>query len=144
MNTGALRVDAGKAWNTYLNGKSGPPAKEKELAPLGKLFERAVYGVQDRKHPDKIGFSRDREFPLLQVNDAQTWHVMNLIELRNQFEHFGPTGWIIELSGIPEKIEACVNIIEQIEHDGWAFRHLETSDRARLVACLKKLRDSIA
>jgi len=50
-------------------------------------------------------------------------------EIRNQFAHFEPLGWSIEVSGIPKIAKLVARIIRDILEIGWAFRH---QDRAQL------------
>ena len=44
------------------------------------------------------------------------WAVNKLNELRNEFVHFVPKGWSLELIGLPE---ICLNCLEIIEFLGW-------------------------
>ena len=44
------------------------------------------------------------------------WAVKKLNELRNEFVHFVPKGWSLELLGLPE---ICLNCLEIIEFLGW-------------------------
>lgn len=43
--------------------------------------------------------------------------------VRNQFIHFEPMGWSLELSGIPGIAALSARIIGDIADAGWAFRH---------------------
>lgn len=56
------------------------------------------------------------------------WLIRFHNDFRNQFTHFEPMGWSIEVSGIPEIAQLVARIIGDILRTGWAFRHL---DRAR-------------
>jgi len=53
-------------------------------------------------------------------------------DLRNQFVHFAPTGWSIEVSGVPELLKLVARIIEDIYDIGWAFRHQDAARRQEL------------
>jgi hypothetical protein len=44
-------------------------------------------------------------------------------EIRNQFVHFEPQGWLIEVSGMPQLAGLVSRIISDISDAGWAFRH---------------------
>lgn len=59
-------------------------------------------------------------------------------EIRNQFVHFEPKGWAIELSGMPQLAALVARIIDQIAEKGYAFRHMEANSlnamRANLLA----------
>lgn len=50
-------------------------------------------------------------------------------EFRNQFTHFEPQGWSVEVSGLPNLAKLTARIIAEIMDLGWAFRHLETTER---------------
>lgn len=43
--------------------------------------------------------------------------------VRNQFVHFEPMGWSLEVSGIPEIAKLVSRIIGEILELGYAFRH---------------------
>jgi len=43
-------------------------------------------------------------------------------ELRNQFVHFEPCGWSIEVSGMPDLAKLVSRIVSEILVVGWAFR----------------------
>ena len=47
--------------------------------------------------------------------------------VRNQFVHFDPMGWSLEVSGIPEIADLTARIIGEIADLGWAFRHQDTA-----------------
>lgn len=43
--------------------------------------------------------------------------------VRNQFVHFEPLGWSLEVSGIPDIAALTSRIVGDIADVGWAFRH---------------------
>ena len=47
--------------------------------------------------------------------------------VRNQFVHFDPMGWSLEVSGIPEIADLTARIIGDIADLGWAFRHQDAA-----------------
>jgi hypothetical protein len=61
-------------------------------------------------------------------------------EVRNQFVHFEPMGWSLEVSDIPRLAQLIARIIEEILELGWAFRHKDAVWREALLAHLKNLR----
>jgi hypothetical protein len=89
-----------------------PQVKIAELPDLLKRIRRCK-SASDRSADSQISLS-DQEF--------EWWREIHL-ELRNQFVHFTPRGWSIELSGIPDLVDLAVRIIRQIASKGWAFRH---------------------
>lgn len=63
-----------------------------------------------------------------------------LHDLRNTFTHFSPKGWSIEVEFIRYAMRDALDVIEQIEHDDWPFRHMEHEDRTRLREKISELR----
>lgn len=59
--------------------------------------------------------------------------------IRNQFVHFEPIGWSIEVSGIPEIAKLVARIIGDILRIGWAFRHQNLEQRQEMERDLKTL-----
>lgn len=55
-------------------------------------------------------------------------------EVRNQFVHFEPSGWSLEISGIPELGKLIGRIIQRVLDLGWAFRHQDEKWRSALAA----------
>jgi lactate dehydrogenase-like 2-hydroxyacid dehydrogenase len=60
-------------------------------------------------------------------------------EVRNQFVHFEPMGWSLEVSGVPAIGQLIARILREMLDMGWAFRHLEREARAALRADLETL-----
>ncbi|MFK0209547.1 hypothetical protein [Agrobacterium sp. NPDC090283] len=60
-------------------------------------------------------------------------------EIRNQFAHFEPMGWSIEVSGIPEIAKLVARIIGDILRTGWAFRHQNPAQREEMLQSLRSL-----
>ncbi len=50
-------------------------------------------------------------------------------EFRNQFVHFEPRGWSIEVTGIPKIAKLIARMITEMVDIGYAFRHQEHSQR---------------
>lgn len=55
-------------------------------------------------------------------------------EVRNQFVHFEPRGWSLEISGISELSKLVGRIIQHVLDQGWAFRHQDETWRSALAA----------
>jgi hypothetical protein len=60
-------------------------------------------------------------------------------EIRNQFVHFEPMGWSIEVSEVPEIARLVARIISEIVRLGWAFRHQDSAKREELMQSLRVL-----
>lgn len=60
-------------------------------------------------------------------------------DVRNQFVHFEPMGWSLEISGLPELGKLIARLIEEMLDIGWAFRHKDDDWKQTLrtnLACL--------
>ena len=60
-------------------------------------------------------------------------------DIRNQFVHFEPMGWSIEVSGIPEIATLVARIIGEVLQIGYAFRHQERARREEMQQSLRTL-----
>jgi len=59
--------------------------------------------------------------------------------IRNQFVHFEPRGWSIEVSGIPEIAKLISRIILEMVSMGYAFRHQDSDQLEELKGNLQTL-----
>ncbi|MEL6237239.1 MAG: hypothetical protein AAFQ90_01460 [Pseudomonadota bacterium] len=59
--------------------------------------------------------------------------------MRNQFTHFEPKGWSIEVSGIPQIATLISRIVGEILEMRWAFRHQDSVHRDDLRRSLDRL-----
>ena len=59
--------------------------------------------------------------------------------IRNQFAHFEPMGWSVEVSGTPEIARLIARIIGDIHRAGWAFRHQDQAERKEMQQSLHTL-----
>ena len=63
-----------------------------------------------------------------------------LHELRNQFSHFSPTGWSIELELIEEVINDLLDVLCSILDDPWPFRLMPEEDKIALRSRIQEIR----
>ena len=63
-------------------------------------------------------------------------------EIRNQFVHFAPLGWTLEISGVPQVGQIIARIVKDIHDCGWAFRHLDSTKRNAMILDLKHLKET--
>ena len=76
----------------------------------------------------------------VKIDDNEiNWLIRIHNECRNQLMHFSPTGWSIEVSGVPRLATLVTRIIGEIYSIGWAFRHLEEEERMELSNNLRLL-----
>jgi len=80
---------------------------------------------------------------ILKVTDEQKSSFGRLHNLRNNFAHFTPKGWSIELSGLPEIFLDMVAVIDGIAKDPWSFRHLTTRGSRLLRRLVRDLRKTL-
>lgn len=62
-------------------------------------------------------------------------------EIRNQFTHFAPMGWSIDVSGVPALVQLTARLIRDIAAVGWAFRHTNADWKLELLGNLDRLDD---
>lgn len=60
-------------------------------------------------------------------------------DIRNQFVHFAPMAWPIEVSGVPEIASLIARIINDIFEIGWAFRNQELEIQQEMLQNLQAL-----
>jgi hypothetical protein len=92
------------------------------LADARTLFAR-IHKKSERKEDAGRVLSISKE----QISSFERLH-----SFRNDFAHFTPKGWSIELGGLPNICLDTLAVIQMIADDGWAFRHLEDGRRADL------------
>lgn len=97
-----------------------PEARLMALPDLLKAI-RKPHSAGDRSNQEGISLS-----------DAELAWLCNFhTGVRNQFVHFEPMGWSLEVSGIPAIAALVARILNDIADAGWAFRY---KDRAWLNA----------
>ena len=89
------------------------------------------------------GRRRESAGAVLHIGDAQRESFRRLHNLRNDFSHFTPKGWSIELSGLPSIFLDMIDVLDTISADPWPFRHMDEQELARLRDLLKQLRTQL-
>lgn len=110
-----------------LNAK--PPRTQ--LMALPKLL-KAV------RKPNSAG-DRSNEVGIAITDAELAWLTRFHDSVRNQFVHFAPMGWSLEVSGIPEIGVLVARIINGILQAGYGFRRQDRSWRDALAADLAQL-----
>ena len=77
---------------------------------------------------------------IIKITSEQEKSFERLHDLRNNFTHFSPKGWSIEIQLIEGVIPDILDIIAHIADDWWPFRHMSDDERAMLQAKICKLR----
>lgn len=130
---GALTKKSTEEWWTYLNAPPGNdlPRPKTVLMALPDLLKavRRPNSVGDRSGPSGIA-----------VSDAELAWLRRFHEaVRNQFVHFAPMGWSLEVSGIPGIGALTARIVAEVERAGWGFRHMDAGARHALRLDLETL-----
>ena len=74
-------------------------------------------------------------------DDELRWLCRFHDDVRNQFTHFAPMSWSLEVSGIPDLGQLIARIIGEILGMGWGFRHKDCDWRRELASDLEALRE---
>ena len=123
-----------KEWIHYFEqGRSDAsvPRPSTELMPLPELL-KAV------RKPNSSGKMPNAKQILITDNELEYLKRIHT-EFRNQFTHFQPVGWSIEISGIPEIAKLISRIIKDILDSGGAFIHMNYTERESMRADLQQL-----
>ncbi|OAN90691.1 hypothetical protein [Sulfitobacter geojensis] len=121
MQVGALEMKVARKTIAALQHDGTEPVPSPFLAKPKDLLSRAM-------SDERI----ERTCDALAVTDRQKQSFGLVFKWRNQFLHFSPQGWSIEVSGLPEMIRDCIAILKKIEIDGWSFRRLKSVEREQL------------
>lgn len=105
--------------------------------PTTKLMALPELLKAVRKQGSCGGFSNSKK---IEVSDSElVWLRRIHFEIRNQFVHFAPLGWSIEVSGVPQIGQIIARIIKDIHDCGWAFRHLDSTKKNAMILDLELL-----
>lgn len=131
---GAVTERNAGEWLAYFEeSRADPKAKPPKtyLMALPELISavRKPHSAGDRSNDIGVAISES------ELNWLRRFHV----EIRNQFAHFEPRGWSIEVSGISEIAKLVARIIGDILQIGWAFRHQDIAQRQELRGTLHTL-----
>lgn len=116
--------------------------EKRRTDPEAKMPRTHLLGLPDLlkavRKPNSAGDrSNDRG---VAISDAELEWLRDIHgEVRNQFVHFEPMGWSIEVSGVPELARTVSRILSEMLEMGWAFRHLDGEERTLLTVDLERL-----
>jgi hypothetical protein len=131
---GAVTPRNAVEWIAYAEqSRTDPDAKppRTQLMALPDLLKavRKPNSVGDRSYDAGIAISDPELAWLKRFHDS----------VRNQFVHFEPMGWSLEVSGIPEIGVLVARIIGEILAISYGFRHQDRAWREALAADLARL-----
>jgi len=131
---GALTKANTEEWLAYFEeSRINPDAK----CPQTKLLSFPALLKAIRK-PQSAG-NRGNERGIILADNDLNWLIYFHDVIRNQFVHFEPMGWSLELSGLPGIAALISRIILDIADCGWAFRHQDGAWLAGLRSDLLRL-----
>jgi hypothetical protein len=121
-------------WRSYYDeNRSNPQAKppKTRLMDLPDLL-KAI------RRPNSAGDSSNAIG--ITISDAELkWLCDFHRDIRNQFVHFEPQSWSIEVSGIPKIAQLVVRIITEIIQSGYAFRNQDSIRHKEMQRSLQSL-----
>lgn len=124
---GALTPANTKEWLEYFDcSRDDPetPMPPTRIASLPVLLKRV-------RRSNTIGSGHS--FDGIRITDGELGNLCHLHdEVRNQFVHFEPKGWSLEVTGMEIQIPLIVRIISDIDAAGWAFRHEDSEQMAAM------------
>ncbi len=115
------------------NKKDRPP--QEFVASADKLFSRL--SCSSKRIESACG-------EILEITEGQKIAFRRLHNLRNEFSHFRPKGWSIELKYIEDIIEDILNIICLILDDPWPFMHMPEETMGTLRSTIEEIRSYLS
>lgn len=119
----------------YERSRSDPEARP----PKAHLMDLPALLKEIRKPGAQGGGEHFAEIAL--ADKELDWLRRFHTELRNQFVHFSPQGWSIEISGLPGLAAVAARIIAAVLDAGWGFRHKDLAWRTMLRSDLSEMSD---
>lgn len=132
---GALTEKNTEEWLTYFEkSRNDPNAK-----PPGKTYLMTLPELlKALRKPNSAGSGGETKG--IAINDSELRRLTRFNDdIRNQFVHFEPMGWSLNVSEIPEIAKLIARIVEDVLSAGWAFRHLSNKQREEIRSNLRIL-----
>ncbi|MES2096781.1 MAG: hypothetical protein V4459_08460 [Pseudomonadota bacterium] len=131
---GAVTERNAGEWLTYFEASRSDPgarAPKTYLMALPDLLKaiRKPNSAGDRSNDAGIAISDAEIAWLRRFHDT----------VRNQFTHFEPMAWSLEVSGVPAIAALVARIVGEIAAVGWGFRHQDRAWHERLTRDLARL-----
>jgi hypothetical protein len=131
---GSVTERNAREWLAYFEAsRTNPSAKppKTHLMGLPDLLKavRKPYSAGDRSNAVGIAISES------ELSWLRHFHE----DIRNQFAHFEPMGWSIEVSGTPQIATLVARIIGEVLQIGYGFRHQERARREEMQQNLRTL-----
>ena len=156
---GALRKTSAKEWlEWYAKDQRGEtPHEQKKIDEFGAPMMRT--GKEKGQPPREFVASADELFSrlscsskriengcgeIIEITERQKTAFRRLHSLRNEFSHFSPKGWSIELEYTEETIEDILDVVCLILDDPWPFRHMPRGDMDVLRSTIEEIRSILS
>ena len=127
---GALDQATANQTFSALHGEAEYP-KVAYVAPFLELLRRTR----------KAGRRLEQAGSVIEMSRTNLRALGLLNSLRNDFVHFSPRGWSVEISGLPRMIEACVSILRGVCSSGWLI-HLEPEENEEYAVVIEAIEAS--
>jgi hypothetical protein len=131
---GAVTKQNAKEWISYFEACRD----DEEVRPPRTYLLSLPDLLKEVRKPHSAG-DRSNECGIAITDSELAWLRRFHDEIRNQFSHFEPRGWTVEISGLPQLGSVISRIIRDVLLAGWAFRHTDDRWKARLLTDLKTL-----
>lgn len=141
----ALHGATQAAMITYLTGTAGIGALDKKTADqtLSAIegegeYPRIAYVApfcELLRRLCKVERQLEQAGGTIQISRAAMRALSKLNSLRNDFIHFSPCGWSIEISGFPLIVEGCAIVLRGVSSSGWLI-HLEPEENEEYIATI--------
>lgn len=132
---GALQKESAAKWlewyEKYQQGETQKEPPREFVANAHDLFIRL--GCPSSRIETGCG-------EIIEITSRQKTSFKRLHDLRNNFSHFSPKGWSIELDFIKEIIEDILDVMCSIQDDHWPFRHMSEENRKALRLKIEEIR----
>ena len=131
---GAVTSRNAEEWIEYLEDSRTNPQARRPKTYLMALPDLLKAVRKPRSAGDRSNLAG------IAISDSELSWLCNFHEqIRNQFVHFEPRGWSIEVSGIPEIAKFVSRVIQEILGVGYAFRRQDSDQREEMRQDLLKL-----
>ncbi len=134
---GAVEKQNAKEWLHYFEESRNNP----DLQPPATRLMSLPDLLKAVRKPNSSGGPSKRVS--IQINDEELRWLSRLHKVvRNQFTHFEPSGFTIDVSGMPQVGKVTARIIKDIVNAGWAFRHFLPDETETMRQDLETLREA--
>jgi hypothetical protein len=124
---GAVTSRNAGEWSKYFEASRTHPGAKPPRTYLLSLTDLLIAIRKPRSAGDG-----SNPFGVALLDEELQWLRRFHREVRNQFVHFEPRGWSLEVSGISELAKLIARLIGEMLEMGWAFRHQNADWRRAL------------